>query len=385
MKNSFILWLPSWYPNKIKPYEGDFIQRHAQAAALYNTIYVIKIVSDEKGLITNNLKIEISHRPNLVEQIIYLKKSPSFFGRVSFLFKGMRLYAQAIKDCIRENGSPCFIHIHVITKISLLALWIKKKFKIPFLVSEHWTIYQPGSSGEFVTQNFFFKYLVRKIVKGSLALLTVSEDLGIKMQKLVYPKNYIVVPNVVNEEFFYYRTFGSPKFRFVHISTMDFQKNVEAIVDNFALVHKDFSNVELVLVGPFTERLYEMVKNKGLLNHSVFFRGEIPYYEVAGELQQSNALVLYSRFENQPCVIIESLCCGVPVISSAVGGISEVVNHTNGILVSPAVSRSLADAMKQMIKNYHFNHWEISIDARNKFSYSKVGKRFDEIYNFGNY
>jgi len=354
VKNSFILWLPSWYPNKIKPYEGDFIQRHAQAAALYNTIYVIKIVSDEKGFITNNLKIEISHRPNLVEQIIYLKKSPSFFGRVSFLFKGMRLYTQAIKDCIRENGSPCFIHIHVITKISLLALWIKKKFKIPFLVSEHWTIYQPGSSGEFVTQNFFFKYLVRKIVKGSLALLTVSEDLGIKMQKLVYPKNYIVVPNVVNKEFFYYRTLGSPKFRFVHISTMGFQKNVEAIVDNFA--------------------------------QSVFFRGEIPYYEVAGELQQSNALVLYSRFENQPCVIIESLCCGVPVISSAVGGIPEVVNHTNGILVNSAVSRSLADAMKQMIKNYQFfDYREISKDALKRFSYSTVGKRFDEIYNLGNY
>ena len=37
----YILWLPSWYPNKSEPYSGDFIQRHAKAAALYDPVTVI--------------------------------------------------------------------------------------------------------------------------------------------------------------------------------------------------------------------------------------------------------------------------------------------------------------------------------------------------------
>ena len=37
----YVLWLPSWYPNKLSPFDGDFIQRHAKAAALYNDIAII--------------------------------------------------------------------------------------------------------------------------------------------------------------------------------------------------------------------------------------------------------------------------------------------------------------------------------------------------------
>ena len=54
--NREILWLPSWYPNKLAPFEGDFIQRHAQAAALYNKIYVIKVVADDRAMITKKLR-----------------------------------------------------------------------------------------------------------------------------------------------------------------------------------------------------------------------------------------------------------------------------------------------------------------------------------------
>ena len=44
----YVLWLPSWYPNKLAPFDGDFIQRHAKAAALYNDILVIYAVPDEE-------------------------------------------------------------------------------------------------------------------------------------------------------------------------------------------------------------------------------------------------------------------------------------------------------------------------------------------------
>ena len=55
--NKNILWLPGWYPNILSPYDGDFIQRHARAVALFQKLTVIYIKKDEKGIVTQNKKI----------------------------------------------------------------------------------------------------------------------------------------------------------------------------------------------------------------------------------------------------------------------------------------------------------------------------------------
>ena len=68
---SYILWLPSWYPNKLAPYDGDFIQRHAKAVSAYIPLHVLHIIRDEKGTITKSLKIEENKSGNLAEVIIY--------------------------------------------------------------------------------------------------------------------------------------------------------------------------------------------------------------------------------------------------------------------------------------------------------------------------
>jgi glycosyltransferase involved in cell wall biosynthesis len=45
--------------------------------------------------------------------------------------------------------------------------------------------------------------------------------------------------------------------------------------------------------------------------------------------KKADAFILFSRHENFPCVVIEALCCGLPVVASNVGGIAEAVDETN--------------------------------------------------------
>ncbi|MBL0146735.1 MAG: hypothetical protein IPP48_14395 [Chitinophagaceae bacterium] len=71
--NNTVLVLPSWYPNKTSPYDGDFIQRHVKAIALYCKQYVIYVVKDEEGKITKDTKTEIYKDDNITEVIIYYK------------------------------------------------------------------------------------------------------------------------------------------------------------------------------------------------------------------------------------------------------------------------------------------------------------------------
>ena len=112
--NPFILWLPSWYPNQLAPFDGDFIQRHAQAAALYSSnVYVIRVVPDKNAVVTKNVKTEIGKQNNLTEHIVYYKRSTSLFGKIIGSYKEIRLYRQAIRHCIKQNGKPSFVHVHV--------------------------------------------------------------------------------------------------------------------------------------------------------------------------------------------------------------------------------------------------------------------------------
>jgi glycosyltransferase involved in cell wall biosynthesis len=82
-----------------------------------------------------------------------------------------------------------------------------------------------------------------------------------------------------------------------------------------------------------------------------------------------------------PCVILEALCCGLPVVSSNVGGISEVVNESNGILVEKENVEQLAVAMCRLMDNYsHYNRDTIAMDAAQKFNYDTVAKQYLKVY-----
>ena len=138
---------------------------------------------------------------------------------------------------------------------------------------------------------------------------------------------------------------------------------------------------ELLLLGNDDKELLKFVESTGLLNKNILIKPELPYSDVAKQMQESSALLLFSRFENLPCVLLEALCCGLPVISSDVGGIPEVITHKNGILVKSDDVDGLVNAMKSMIDNYSkFDREAIANDASRKFSYEVVAEKYLQVY-----
>ena len=71
----------------------------------------------------------------------------------------------------------------------------------------------------------------------------------------------------------------------------------------------------------------------------------------------------------------------MPVVSTNVGGIPEIVNESNGILVPPHDPEKLADAMLRMMQTYHdYNPDSLRAGIIKKFSNEAVGKLLDDIY-----
>jgi glycosyltransferase involved in cell wall biosynthesis len=161
---------------------------------------------------------------------------------------------------------------------------------------------------------------------------------------------------------------------------MRYEKNFTGIISVFIKLSKIRKDFELILVGEVPDDVKQLIKYA-----SKFFTikaiGLLKNIEVAYQLQQSNCMVMFSKTENFPCVIVESLCCGVPVITSNVGGAAEAINESNGIVVQSEDELSLLSAFQNIMTNYSlYNPEQIAFEAAKLYSGSNIANKFIDIY-----
>lgn len=379
MQRKKILWLVSWYPNKNDWFDGDFIQRHARAAAIYHDVYMIFVT--DAGIEKDTVE-EWNYATGLTEQIVYFKKKKGIGAKVRKQLTWRKIYQEAIKSYIKKNGLPDVVHVHVPWKVGLIALWMKRKYGIDFIVTEHWGYYNRVVEDNFYTRPKLMQTLLKKIFNGAKCFVSVSVFLSEGVSRAIGRKADVILPNVVDTTLFFLKEEKYSKFTFIHVSNMVPLKNVRAILNTFKnFIELNHESAQLVMVGDRDNEEAKYAEQLGLLNKSVFFRGEISNGEVAKEMQRSHCFVLNSIIENSPCVIGEALCSGMPVIATNVGGIPELVNPCNGRLVQPNDSNALLGAMIDIQSNYLlFDQKKIAEDASKKFSYPVIAQKFDELY-----
>jgi glycosyltransferase involved in cell wall biosynthesis len=377
-----VLWLASWYPGKTHATNGDFTERQAKAVSMLLPVTVLFVTKDEQ-LGPGKVVMDKSAEGNLVVYRVYYGKSrrDGWLEKLLSLRRYRQLQKKYIQLIMAEQGRPAAVHVQVAMKAGLGALWLKKKYGIPYVVTEHWTGYYPQSSHSLYTQPFLYRQLNKKILQQAAAFLPVSAHLGQTVNEHFVKKSFTVIPNVVDTALFFYRDASPARFRFIHPSYLNYQKNPEGILRACRLAADAGCVFEMLFVGRQDEALTGMAHQLGLDDGTVSFMPEVSYAAVAKLVQASSALLLFSRFENLPCVVLEALCCGLPVISTSVGGLPEVIDSSNGILVQSEDVAGLAAAMQEMVKKYAaYNRAAIAQKACEQFSYGVVANEFAAVY-----
>ncbi|PZP52236.1 MAG: hypothetical protein DI598_01270 [Pseudopedobacter saltans] len=374
------LWLCSWYPDKMQPQNGDFIQRHAQATSLFSNVNVIHVAPTSPSFMQGQkVLIETTNAENLTENILYYeKKKNTFLHRGKSVLQSFFQYRKWVKKHFQTNGKPDIVHLNVGWRDGIVALWIKRTYNIPFVLTEHWTFYHEEGGRRYRNTSFLFRYLTKKILKEASYILPVSNHLG-KVLNDIYPNPHMkTVNNVVDTHIFHFEERKTnSKFRFLHVSSNHPLKNVGLIVKAFNEIHKAFPETELYIVGG--EKL-EMEQQYGI-SDGIILTSTLPYNEVAQYMQSSDCFLLFSSSENQPCVLLESLCCGLPIISSNVGGIGEIIDSNNGALIVAGDVKQLVSQMSYMINhNIQYPKYQISKNAASEYSYEKIGSDINDIY-----
>jgi glycosyltransferase involved in cell wall biosynthesis len=98
-------------------------------------------------------------------------------------------------------------------------------------------------------------------------------------------------------------------------------------------------------------------------------------------MRDGDGLVLFSDYENLPCVVAEAMACGLPVIATRVGGVPEQVFPGSGLLIEPRDEEGLQRAMAEMIDHAgRFDRAAIREFAEREYSLAAVGRRFLQLY-----
>lgn len=167
---------------------------------------------------------------------------------------------------------------------------------------------------------------------------------------------------------------------FVNVARFSKQKNHNGLIEAFYEVSKINTNIKLILIGDGELRaeIKEKVERLGL-TEKVEFTGNV--LDIPQRLANSDIFILPSHYEGLPLTILEAMAAGLPVISTAVGGVPDIVKG-NGMLVEAGISKELSEAMIKLADNekLRVEMGEIALKDVQKFDISEVTLKYEQLY-----
>lgn len=380
LHNGYVLVLPSWYPSEVSPFNGDFNQRFVEALSLkvpQIVLYVVGKPNIQKTYFT------LTVDGNLKTYLVYYPLKKNIFGKIYAKINYFITQARFLKLIFTQNGLPKLSQVYVFWMAGIAAFALKKIYGIPYIITEHWTGFYKNSPSDMYKNNFLVQHIFKIILKNANHFIAVADKLKNRIQVWNPRAMVTIIPNVVDTSIFYFqkKTDKKHSFRLVHASTMKIQKNIIGLLDGFENAVKENNNLELVLVGHVPQNVEDKINASVLLQQKVTCLGEVLYTAVKDIMLTGDAYIMFSRYENLPCVILEALCCGLPVITTDAGGCAEVINPSNGIVVQNENETELTQAILKMANNRaYYDSKSIAQAASKLYNYETVSAQIVHVY-----
>lgn len=381
-----IFHIPKWYPNRYDSLLGIFVKRHILSTMPETIPVVIYVMASQTS--DRWYEVDESMEEGIKTYRCYYKKRITGIGALDKIVKlflyfwlVLKLYRQASK----QMGKPCVIHSHILLRTAVAARFIQWMDGVPYILLEH--------SSSFIRQEVkaiatLLLPLARHVVKNAKAVITVSECLAQGMRNRYGLSNtfYQVVYNSVNSQIFNEKEALPARVikELLYVAEFDnTSKNITGLLEAIAVLYQKRKDFKLNIVGYGKDEalLLQLSERLGILNTAVYFKGKLKPQEVAANIKQADVLLMFSNFETLSCIITESLCCGTPVLSTAVGGIVEIVNAQNGILVPKGDQEAMQRAIEQVLDHkIVFDTHQIAAQAQSLFSNDAVGEKLVAVY-----
>jgi len=342
-------------------------------------LFIVPAPGLEKKFIVEN-----AVEKNLQVTRIYFRPAPPIpmIAKLVDMARYYRLSGIGHKIIREKFGKPDIVHIHVNPPLGLIIYALTHIRKTPCIFSEHWSGYFPESGAY---KGFFRKRFTKSLIKKAKTVTVVSHASQKAMLHHGLKNEYHVIANVVDTELFAPAAVknDSDKRQILHVSGFNPCKNIAGILHAVKKLSGKRDDFELHLIGDGPDRgeLEALALGLGLKDRFVYFHGRKTAAAVAAAMRQADFFLLFSDYENSPCVIAEAFATGIPVIATRSGGIPEHVNEKNGLLVEPGDGDGLAAAIDFMLDHHReYDAKAIRAYALKNFHSQAVGQLFFDIY-----
>ena len=284
------------------------------------------------------------------------------FNLTSYLHNEYRLLTTILKE-------ERFDLIQVRNSIfeSLLAIYIKRKYKLPFVFQYSFPIYDVQNTHKF-TRFILKRTLLKYIFRKADLIFPISKWMEKKLIKEGIPRSKMMpLPLGVNPELFSQNQDGvkiREKYNLnrlqviLYIGTMDERRQLDIIIHAFSKVKKHKYNVKLLMVGEGNDKtnLEELASKLGIQN-DVIFTGQVSYFDVPYFIAASDVclcpvppLSIYKV--SSPTKMFEYMAVGKPVVANEeIPEQKEVIKESAGGILVKFEDESFADGIMELLNN----------------------------------
>lgn len=350
-----VLMLPSWYP----PNGGEFFRD--QALALRDAGIDMEVVSVE---LRSLKKLKLKHFLSSNRQSLSTDQGMPTFRTVCWkLPKNERLNTlrwiastqKAVEQYIDKKGIPELIYVQSCLWAGVVAARLAKDRKIPYCIAEHRGRFGNMTDLARAQIQSWHLPLLREALRGANRILPVSELLIPKLNEIAGCQLPVkVVHNMTDTDFFVPATERVPRkeFTFLVVAGLSVVKGLDVLLEAFRRLIEHYPYARLRIGGDGDQRQnLEMLTQKYGLQNQINFLGNLDRQGVKNEMQHADCLVLSSRIEAMPVVIIEAMACGIPIVATEVVS-ARLVSEDCGYLVAPESANAMTEALSRMIENH---------------------------------
>ena len=379
-----ILEIPSFFT----PYGGEFCLE--QAKALQGQGHEVRILSNVQLGATIGLKDFLSlpfrryeHQEEGITVCQSFQRGIPMMVRWN-VRRWVRIVCEMYEDYVAQYGQPDILHAHCAKWGGYAAMLISRKHHLPYVITEHLSRLaferEFGPSPSSVWQI----PLLREAYEQADMVIPVSEEL-VDSISCYFGKAYRwqYLSNVIDTDFFHFaeRTPRNDRpFRFCCVADYSYRKGYDILLDAYRLLEDRGCNMELHLAGRMTDGkdCQKAIVQRQLTR--VFSHGQLSRNAVRYLLYQSDCLVLASRSEVQPLVVLEAMSTGIPVVATACVPQSERLKGACRIVPVEDAS-ALAEAMQELMTDYNqYDGADIARQTRALASPEVIGRKLSELF-----
>jgi len=278
-------------------------------------------------------------------------------------------YIKGLINILRNISKYKVIHIHISSwwsfRRQVLIIFVGKILNKKIIIHVHGSMfdvyYEEGNRIE--------KYIIRYAFNLAYRVIVLSKAWENKINKLCKLEKIQIIYNSIPVNKIIYecevKRLNYPRI-ILFLGKLGKRKGVYDLIDAIKLIRPKSTEIRTLLCGDGeVEKVRKMVRKLGF-EHRIDVRGWVSGRAREKVLNDAYLFVLPSYNEGLPMSMLEAMARGTPVVSTAVGGIPEVIeNGVEGFLVEPGDIKALAEAMERLLTDE--NLWiSMSKAARKK-------------------